>query len=151
LKFQRYIKLKFKYIDNDNIKQSKVEIIDFNPFLPFKRMFIFEQYFIGQILTFNVLKYDKHSVVLEAIPSTDHVFIVLIREIAYKFVENIGDFVSVGQQVKAKIIGFDKRNRKIYCSIKALQKKEIKRNITLTDQEVLEKIKLLQEVLSTKK
>lgn len=150
LKFHKYILLQFKHIDQDNIKQSKVEIVDLNPFLPYMRKFLFEKYFIGQILLFKVLRYDNKSVILEFFHQSNVGFIVPIREIAHKFVRNIGEYVSVGQQIKAKIIDFDKRNRRIYCSIKSLQKMEIKRNVKLTDQEVLEKIKMLQEVFSTK-
>ena len=150
LKSNRYIELKLLSIDSENIKQSKIKITDLNPFSIFKHQFTYENLFIGEILILKVDKYDNYNVYLKPEYITNLRFVVNIREIAHTYVKSIGDFVTAGQQVKVKVVGFDKNRQVINCSLKAFQKKEIKRNDKLTDQEVLEKIKLLQEVFSTK-
>ena len=69
----------------------------------------------GQILTGKVTGITKFGAFVQLAPGRSG--LVYISEIANTFVNNVADFLSIGQEVTVKVIGIDEQNR-INLSIK---------------------------------
>ncbi|MBO4991807.1 MAG: S1 RNA-binding domain-containing protein, partial [Firmicutes bacterium] len=75
-----------------------------------------EKYEVGQVITGKVVQIKDYGAFVELEPGLDG--LVHISEVAYKRVTNIADEISVGQEVKAKILEIDKERKRISLSIK---------------------------------
>lgn len=75
-----------------------------------------EKYEVNQIITGKVVQIKDYGAFVELEPGLDG--LVHISEVAYKRVTNIADEISVGQEVKAKILEIDKERKRISLSIK---------------------------------
>lgn len=69
----------------------------------------------GQILTGKVTGITKFGAFVQLAPGKSG--LVYISEIANTFVNNVADFLTIGQEVTVKVIGIDEQNR-INLSIK---------------------------------
>jgi 4-hydroxy-3-methylbut-2-enyl diphosphate reductase len=84
--------------------------------LPEPWSIIDEKYAVGQVVSGKAVQIKDYGVFVELEPGLDG--LVHISEIAFKRVANISDEISVGQQIKAKILDVDKARRRISLSIR---------------------------------
>ena len=75
-----------------------------------------EKYEVGQIVEGKVVQIKEYGAFVELEPGLDG--LVHISEVAHKRVANIADELSVGQEVKAKILDIDTEKKRISLSIK---------------------------------
>ena len=71
---------------------------------------------VGQIVSGKVVQIKEYGAFVELEPGLDG--LVHISEVAHKRVNNITDELSIGQEVKAKILEIDKERKRISLSIK---------------------------------
>ena len=75
-----------------------------------------ENYQVGQVVNGKVVQIKEYGAFVELEPGLDG--LVHISEVAHKRVNNIADELSIGQEVKAKILEIDKERKRISLSIK---------------------------------
>ncbi len=75
-----------------------------------------DNYQVGQIVSGKVVQIKEYGAFVELEPGLDG--LVHISEVAHKRVNNIADELSIGQEVKAKILEIDKERKRISLSIK---------------------------------
>lgn len=76
-----------------------------------------EKYEVGSIVTGKVVQIKEYGAFVELEPGLDG--LVHISEVAHKRVANIADELSIGQEVKTKILDIDTERKRISLSIKA--------------------------------
>ena len=75
---------------------------------------------IGDIVTAKVTGVQNYGVFLELDEDTQG--LIHISECKHGYMDNVHDFVKVGQEVTAKVIDVDEFSNKISLSIRALEK-----------------------------
>ena len=82
----------------------------------------------GKIVTGQVTGIEKYGIFV----SLDEFYsgLIHISEISDGFVKNIGDYVNVGETIKAKIVDVDEENYHVKLSIKNINYKFIRRKTT---------------------
>ena len=76
-----------------------------------------ENYKVGQVVTGKVVQLKEYGAFVELEPGLDG--LVHISEVANNRVSNIGDELTLGQEVSAKILDIDTERKRISLSIKA--------------------------------
>ena len=76
-----------------------------------------EKYEVGSIVSGKVVQIKEYGAFVELEPGLDG--LVHISEVAHKRVANIADELSIGQEVKTKILDIDTERKRISLSIKA--------------------------------
>ena len=81
--------------------------------------YIFENnYSVGQVVEAKIVSITSFGAFAQIIPGIDG--LIHISQIANQRVNNVADFLSVGQVVKAKIIESDIENKRVSLSIRAV-------------------------------
>lgn len=80
-----------------------------------------KQYKVGDVLTGTVTGVQPYGAFVALDEQTQG--LVHISEITYGFVKNVGDLLTVGQDVRVKVLEIDDEAQKISLSIRALQEK----------------------------
>ena len=78
---------------------------------------------IGDIVTAKVTGVQNYGVFLELDEDTQG--LIHISECKHGYMDNVHDFVKVGQEVTAKVIDVDEFSNKISLSIRALEKLDV--------------------------
>jgi small subunit ribosomal protein S1 len=110
-------KVKVKIIDIDKDKQKislSIKALQENPWNN-----VDEKYPLGNIVLGKVVRFADFGAFIELEPGVDA--LVHVSEISHKRVEKPSDVLTVGQQVKAKILDVNKDTKKIGLSIKAVE------------------------------
>lgn len=76
-----------------------------------------ENFEVGQVVSGKVVQIKEYGAFIELEPGLDG--LVHISEVAHKRVTNIADELTIGQEVRAKILEIDKERKRISLSIKA--------------------------------
>ncbi|MDR1496743.1 MAG: bifunctional 4-hydroxy-3-methylbut-2-enyl diphosphate reductase/30S ribosomal protein S1 [Clostridiales Family XIII bacterium] len=117
LSIDQEIKVKVLSMNKDKEKIS----LGYKQNLPEPWSVINETYQVGQTITGKAVQIKDYGVFVELEPGLDG--LVHISEIAYKRVNNIEDEITVGQEIKAKILDIDQNRRRISLSIKDTQER----------------------------
>lgn len=78
-----------------------------------------EKYPVGAVVLGKVVRFAEFGAFIELEPSVDA--LVHISQISHKRVNDIRDFLEIGQEVKAKIVEINKANKRIELSIKVIE------------------------------
>lgn len=78
---------------------------------------------IGDIVTAKVTGVQNYGIFLELDEDTQG--LIHISECKHGYMDNVHDFVKVGQEVTAKVIDVDEFSNKISLSIRALEKLDV--------------------------
>lgn len=78
-----------------------------------------EKYPVGAVVLGKVVRFAEFGAFVELEPSVDA--LVHISQISHKRVNDIRDFLEVGQEIKAKIVEINKENKRIELSIKVIE------------------------------
>lgn len=78
-----------------------------------------EKYPVGAVVLGKVVRFAEFGAFVELEPSIDA--LVHISQISHKRVNDIRDFLEIGQEVKAKIVEINKENKRIELSIKVIE------------------------------
>ena len=78
-----------------------------------------EKYPVGAIVLGKVVRFADFGAFIELEPSVDA--LVHISQISHKRVNDISEFLEIGQEVKAKIVEINKENKRIELSIKVIE------------------------------
>lgn len=78
-----------------------------------------EKYPVGAVVLGKVVRFAEFGAFIELEPSVDA--LVHISQISHKRVNDIRDFLEIGQEIKAKIVEINKANKRIELSIKVIE------------------------------
>lgn len=82
-----------------------------------------KKYEIGDVLTGKVTGIQPYGAFVALDDDTQG--LVHISEITYGFVKEVGDFLTIGQEVEVKVLEIDEAAEKISLSIRALQERPV--------------------------
>lgn len=82
-----------------------------------------KKYELGDVLTGKVTGIQPYGAFVALDDDTQG--LVHISEITYGFVKEVGEFLSVGQEVEVKVLEIDEAAEKISLSIRALQERPV--------------------------
>ncbi|BAK81093.1 4-hydroxy-3-methylbut-2-enyl diphosphate reductase/S1 RNA-binding domain protein [Candidatus Arthromitus sp. SFB-rat-Yit] len=109
------IKVKIIDLDRENRKLSlSMKVLQDDPWSN-----VDEKYPIGAVVLGKVVRFAEFGAFVELEPSIDG--LVHISQISHKRVNDISDFLQIGQEVKAKIVEINKENKRIELSIKVIE------------------------------
>lgn len=109
------IKAKIIGIDVENQKLSlSMKVLQHDPWSDVE-----EKYPVGAVVLGKVVRFAEFGAFIELEPSVDA--LVHISQISHKRVNDIRDFLEIGQEVKAKIVEINKDNKRIELSIKVIE------------------------------
>lgn len=109
------IKVKIIGIDIENQKLSlSMKVLQNDPWAN-----VDEKYPVGAVVLGKVVRFAEFGAFVELEPSIDA--LVHISQISHKRVNDIRDFLEIGQEVKAKIVEINKENKRIELSIKVIE------------------------------
>lgn len=109
------IKAKIIGIDVENQKLSlSMKVLQHDPWSNVE-----DKYPVGAVVLGKVVRFAEFGAFVELEPSVDA--LVHISQISHKRVNDIGDFLEIGQKVKAKIVEINKENKRIELSIKVIE------------------------------
>jgi 4-hydroxy-3-methylbut-2-enyl diphosphate reductase len=115
LKLGQKVTVKVIEIDKENKKLSlSMKALVENPWTNVE-----EKYPAGNIVLGKVVRFAEFGAFIELEPGVDA--LVHVSEISHKRVEKPADVLTLGSQVKAKILDVNKENKKIGLSIKAVE------------------------------
>lgn len=115
LKINEKIKVKIIALDKENKKLSlSVKALLENPWND-----ICDKYPEGNIALGKVVRFASFGAFIELEPGVDG--LVHLSEISHKRIEKADEMLSIGENVKVKILKVDKENKKISLSIKATE------------------------------
>jgi (E)-4-hydroxy-3-methyl-but-2-enyl pyrophosphate reductase len=115
LKLGQKVKVKVIEIDKENKKLSlSIKALAENPWTNVE-----EKYPVGNIVLGKVVRFADFGAFIELEPGVDA--LVHVSEISHKRVEKPSDALTLGSQVKAKILDVNKESKKIGLSIKAVE------------------------------
>ena len=115
LKINEKIKVKITALDKENKKLSlSVKALLENPWND-----ICDKYPEGNIALGKVVRFASFGAFIELEPGVDG--LVHLSEISHKRIEKADEMLSIGENVKVKILKVDKENKKISLSIKATE------------------------------
>ncbi len=80
----------------------------------------------GNIITCNVTGIEKYGIFVSL--DDDYSGLIHISEISYDYVNNINDYVKIGDTINAKVIDVDDENNHIKLSIKDIDQKSSSKN-----------------------
>ncbi len=102
-------------LDVDNQKLSlSMKVLQHDPWSDVE-----EKYPVGAVVLGKVVRFAEFGAFVELEPSIDA--LVHISQISHKRVNDIRDFLEIGQEVKAKIVEINKDNKRIELSIKVIE------------------------------
>ncbi len=109
------IKAKIIGIDVENQKLSlSMKVLQHDPWSNVE-----DKYPVGAVVLGKVVRFAEFGAFVELEPSVDA--LVHISQISHKRVNDIRDFLEIGQKVKAKIVEINKENKRIELSIKVIE------------------------------
>ena len=109
------IQAKIIGIDVENQKLSlSMKVLQHDPWSDVE-----EKYPVGAVVLGKVVRFAEFGAFIELEPSVDA--LVHISQISHKRVNDIRDFLEIGQEVKAKIVEINKQNKRIELSIKVIE------------------------------
>ena len=109
------IQTKIIGIDAENQKLSlSMKVLQEDPWSNIE-----EKYPVGAIVLGKVVRFADFGAFIELEPSVDA--LVHISQISHKRVNDISEFLEIGQEVKAKIVEINKENKRIELSIKVIE------------------------------
>lgn len=109
------IKVKIIDLDIENRKLSlSMKVLQNDPWSN-----VDEKYPVGAVVLGKVVRFAEFGAFVELEPSIDG--LVHISQISHKRVNDIADFLQIGQEVKAKIVEINKENKRIELSIKVIE------------------------------
>ena len=73
-------------------------------------------YKVGDIVTCNISGIEKYGAFVHL--DNDYSGLIHISEISYNYVENISDYVEVGDKVKVRVVSVDEANHHVNLSLK---------------------------------
>ena len=115
LKIDEKIKVKIIALDKENKKLSlSIKALLENPWND-----ICDKYPEGNIALGKVVRFASFGAFIELEPGVDG--LVHLSEISHKRIEKADEMLSIGENVKVKILKVDKENKKISLSIKATE------------------------------
>lgn len=115
LKINEKIKVKIIALDKENKKLSlSIKALLENPWND-----ICDKYPEGNIALGKVVRFASFGAFIELEPGVDG--LVHLSEISHKRIEKADEMLSIGENVKVKILKVDKENKKISLSIKATE------------------------------
>ena len=82
-----------------------------------------KKYEIGDVLTGKVTGIQPYGAFVALDEQTQG--LVHISEITYGFVKEVGEYLSIGQEVEVKVLEIDEAAEKISLSIRALQERPV--------------------------
>lgn len=102
-------------IDVENQKLSlSMKVLQHDPWSDVE-----EKYPVGAVVLGKVVRFAEFGAFIELEPSVDA--LVHISQISHKRVNDIREFLEIGQEVKAKIVEINKANKRIELSIKVIE------------------------------
>lgn len=107
------VKAFIKDIQGDKIALS-LKFEDQNPWLKAE-----EKYAAGNVVTGKVARMTDFGAFVELEPGIDA--LLHVSQISKEHVEKPSDVLKIGQEIKAKVVDFNKEDKKISISIKALE------------------------------
>ncbi len=109
------IKAKIIGIDVENQKLSlSMKVLQHDPWSNVE-----DKYPVGAVVLGKVVRFAEFGAFVELEPSVDA--LVHISQISHKRVNDMRDFLEIGQKVKAKIVEINKENKRIELSIKVIE------------------------------
>lgn len=109
------IQAKIIAIDVENQKLSlSMKVLQHDPWSDVE-----EKYPVGAVVLGKVVRFAEFGAFIELEPSVDA--LVHISQISHKRVNDIRDFLEIGQEIKAKIVEINKENKRIELSIKVIE------------------------------
>ncbi len=109
------IKVKIIGIDIENQKLSlSMKVLKDDPWSN-----VDEKYPIGAVVLGRVVRFAEFGAFVELEPNIDA--LVHISQISHKRVNDIREFLEIGQEIKAKIVEINKENKRIELSIKVIE------------------------------
>lgn len=89
------------------------------------------KYKVGKVITCNVTGIEKYGIFV----SLDNYYsgLIHISEISYNFVNNINDYVKIGDTIKAKVISVDEDTNHIKLSIKDFEKIKARKRTPISE------------------
>ncbi|MCW3107024.1 MAG: hypothetical protein JWQ09_1530 [Segetibacter sp.] len=137
--------IQFKLIaKNDKISDSIIKVVNKNIIEGLYSKYYFGALYYGQIIELKVQSFDNYNIYLIHPDYLELTFIVNIKEIAKTYVRKISDYVAINEFVMAKIIEFNRVNKKVFCSIKEFSFKNRNEESSDSTDKLNEKIALLQ-------
>ena len=91
----------------------------------FVRGAIMEDYIVGSIVKGEVTGIEPYGIFVRV---DDYSALIHISEIANNYISNITKYVTIGENIYAKVIEVDKENNRLKLSIKGLNYKEFYKN-----------------------
>lgn len=111
----------FRFINiAEKIEASEIQIISSLSISQYIYDYWYKDYFLEQIIDFKPTRIREKSAIMLSVDKKD-CFLLKISEIDTHYVRNINDYISLNNNYKAQISGFDHRRKIIYCSLKSLK------------------------------